>query len=151
MVSYQVSLKYLPAERVLLRPYSAAMRYAGPREALTHAVSRRNYGVTHFLIGRDHAGVGSFYVPEAAQRFLNSFSETELGVKLLPVPEVVYCTACCDVVLAGQCPHGAGQYEPISGTRVRQGLTGGAVPVTLFREDVAYAIRNADFDPLPSR
>lgn len=137
--SYEVSVSHLPAGRVLLRPYHAAMRYAGPREALTHAVTRRNYGVTHFLIGRDHAGVGNFYAPDAAQKFLQSFGP-DLGLELLPLPEVLFCPVCEAAVLRGECAH-ASQLQPISASAVRGLLQRGEqVPTSLMREDVAQIV-----------
>lgn len=139
--SYQISLGRLGASRVVLRPYPAAMRYAGPREALTHAVSRRNYGVTHFLIGRDHAGVGDFYAPDAAQKFLQSFGP-DLGLALLPLPEVLFCPVCEAAVLRGECPHTA-QLLPISASAVRRHLAAGeAVPDALMPPEVAAALQN---------
>ncbi|MFC6593148.1 hypothetical protein ACFP81_15160 [Deinococcus lacus] len=111
--------------RVVLAPYPAAMRYAGPREALTHAASRRNYGVTHFIVGRDHAGVGQFYPPDAARQTLEAAAQV-LGLSILSFPEAQYCPVCAAAVLPQDCPHDPQGWWPISGTAVRDSLKRGS-------------------------
>lgn len=113
--------------RVILAPYPAAMRYAGPREALTHAASRRNYGATHFIVGRDHAGVGQFYPPDAARQTLET-AAAALGLSILSFPEAPYCPLCRAAVLPGDCSHDPQDWRPISGTAVRDRLKRGEAP-----------------------
>lgn len=113
--------------RVILAPYPAAMRYAGPREALTHAASRRNYGATHFIVGRDHAGVGQFYAPDAARQTLEA-AASALGLSVLSFPEAQYCPACEAAVLPSDCPHSPRGWRPMSGTAVREHLQRGTPP-----------------------
>ncbi|MEA1925896.1 MAG: sulfate adenylyltransferase [Patescibacteria group bacterium] len=92
--SYKILIEnYYPAKKVVLGTLPLKMRYAGPREAILHALIRKNYGCTHFIVGRDHAGVGDFYKPDAAQNIFDDFSKDEIGIKILKFPEVVYDTA----------------------------------------------------------
>lgn len=113
--------------RVVLAPYPAAMRYAGPREALTHAASRRNYGATHFIVGRDHAGVGGFYPPDAAREGLEAAAPA-LGLGILSFPEAQFCPQCARAVLPHECPHPPTARRAISGTALREYLARGEAP-----------------------
>ncbi|MBN1162395.1 sulfate adenylyltransferase [Patescibacteria group bacterium] len=89
--SYEILIdKYLPQGKVVLGILPVEMRYAGPREAVFHAIIRKNYGCTHFIVGRDHAGVGDFYEPSAAHEIFDQFDPKEIGIKILKYPEVVY-------------------------------------------------------------
>ncbi|MCK5212049.1 sulfate adenylyltransferase [Candidatus Parcubacteria bacterium] len=90
IASYKLLLDNNFKDQAVLAALPIKMRYGGPREALMHALIRRNFGCTHFIVGRDHAGVGNFYAPQAAQEIFNDFSEAELGIKILPFNEVVY-------------------------------------------------------------
>ena len=115
---------FLPRERVLLGVLSTAMRYAGPREAVFHAIVRRNYGCTHFIVGRDHAGVGDYYGKYDAQALACRFNG-ELGIAILPLAGPFYCTRCGGTATDRTCPHEDGARIEISGTRVRARLLGG--------------------------
>jgi sulfate adenylyltransferase len=122
--AYQTLISgFLPRERVRLGVFSAAMRYAGPREAVFHALVRRNYGCTHFIVGRDHAGVGGYYGKYAAQELALSFSD--LGITILPFPGPFYCERCAMIATERTCAHDPGQVHEISGTMIRATLAEG--------------------------
>jgi ATP sulfurylase len=128
--------RYYPRSRVLLSGFPAAMRYAGPREAVLHAIARKNYGFTHFIVGRDHAGVGNFYHPLAAQQVFQQFPD--LGISILTPAPAFYCPGCGQLATERTCPHDPEQREALSGTRVRSALQHGeALPAHLIRPDVA--------------
>jgi sulfate adenylyltransferase len=102
--SYEILLdKCYPRERVVLSILPLKMRYAGPREAVFHALIRQNFGSSHFIVGRDHAGVGRFYEPFAAQRIFENFNKNEVGIKIMKYPEVVYDQARRKHCFADQC------------------------------------------------
>lgn len=126
--SYEILIEtYLPKNRVLLGVLSAAMRYAGPREAIFHAIIRRNYGCTHFVIGRDHAGVGNYYGKYEAQELARQF-EGELGINILYYPGPFFCIICSGIVTEQTCPHEKTDpsfIDPISGTAIREALISG--------------------------
>src|SRR4029453_15063099 len=96
---------YYPKERTILAAFPAAMRYAGPREALFHALARKNYGITHLLVGRDHAGVGKFYGPFHAPAMFTPFTAEELGVAPIKLDTAFFCRACGSLASPGTCPH----------------------------------------------
>ena len=145
MSCYEELLRsYFPPERVLLATNPAWMRYAGPKEAVFHAIVRRNYGCTHFIVGRDHAGVGTYYDTYAAHRIFDEYASGELGIEILRFEHTFYCSACGGMASLRTCPHPADLHRTLSGTAVRKLLAEGKdLPPEFTRPEVAKVLRDA--------
>ena len=140
--SYETLIKhYYPENRCFLATLHTEMRYAGPKEAIHHAIMRKNFGCTHIIIGRDHAGVGTFYDPFAAQKIFSDYPDLEIEPVFYPA--FFYCKRCLSFASERNCPHGTEFQEQLSGTKLRTMILEGQTPSEyMIRPEVSKIIMN---------
>ena len=142
--SYEALLKnYFPEDRAMMSIFQTEMHYAGPREAIFHAIVRKNFGCTHFIVGRDHAGVGDYYSPYAAQEIFNEFNDLE--IQPIFFKSFFFCKKCNSIANDKTCPHDESQHINFSGTEIRNAIINGEKPSSaVMRPEVAETIIKYD-------
>ncbi len=147
--AYQLLIdNFFPENKVVLGVLPLKMRYAGPREALFHSLIRKNFGCTHFIVGRDHAGVGDYYKPFDAQKIFDNFAPEELGINILKLGKIVWCPNCCEFVFEGQCPHPEATQITFSGSQIREKIEKRQdIPPYFLRPEV-YHLLGQSLNPL---
>jgi sulfate adenylyltransferase len=140
LATYETLIEnYYPKERTMFVTLHTEMRYAGPREAIHHAIMRKNFGCSHFIVGRDHAGVGNYYHPFAAQEIFKDYPDLEIEPVFFPA--FYYCKKCLAYANERNCPHGPEFREELSGTKMRKMVSSGEIPAEhLMRPEVAKQI-----------
>ncbi|PIQ78793.1 MAG: sulfate adenylyltransferase, partial [Parcubacteria group bacterium CG11_big_fil_rev_8_21_14_0_20_41_14] len=141
--TYEVLFEhYHDKQRAMLSVLPIQMRYAGPREALHHALVRRNFGCTHMIIGRDHAGVGNYYGPFDAQNIFDRFDQKDLGIEILKFGNAHYCSECGDIVFSDNHEHTQDDAYSVSGTKLREMVqTGQNLPEYIVRPEISDIIK----------
>ena len=136
-------MNYFPKDRVLFSTIHTIMRYAGPREAIHHAIMRKNFGCTHFIVGRDHAGIGNYYRPFAAQEIFKEYPD--LNITPVIFPSFYFCKKCISYANEKTCPHGVESKEELSGTMIRKMVNSGKIPEKhLMRPEISDLIIKAE-------
>jgi sulfate adenylyltransferase len=140
LASYEALIQnYYPQDRAMFVTLHTEMRYAGPKEAIHHAIMRKNFGCSHFIVGRDHAGVGSYYHPFAAHEIFKDYDDLEIQPVFFPA--FYYCKKCLGYANERNCPHGAEFKEELSGTKMRKMVSSGEIPAEhLMRPEIASII-----------